>query len=148
MLIPNGPPSDPTAVAAFASGLGFSLPADYVAFLEQQNGGSVSVCKVEADDVGDVLVDYIFGIGQKKVLDLQYWQSRYKQEIPDRSLLIGTDPGGNFFLLVTGDDESRGIYYYDHSHFYKRSSKHGNTYYVCDEFSTFLDAVNRPSSSC
>ncbi|MFC2422978.1 MAG: hypothetical protein ACFNPZ_02905, partial [Fusobacterium polymorphum] len=49
------------------------------------------------------------------------------------------DPIG-MLLLVTEDvgDFSKGIYFYDHSHFFEASNSDCNTYFVCDTFSEFI----------
>jgi len=67
----------------------------------------------------------------------------FKDDIPDKSLIIGSDFGGGMILLVTveNDDFSKGIYYYDHSHFFEASNSENNTYFICDTFNEFIDIL-------
>ena len=64
----------------------------------------------------------------------------FHEDFPDKSLVIGADPGGAMLLLVTTEvgDFSKGIYFYDHSHFFEASNSNCNTYFVCDTFSEFI----------
>ena len=64
----------------------------------------------------------------------------FSEDFPEKSLVIGRDPGGAMLLLVTTDvgDFSKGIYFYDHSHFFEGSNSDCNTYFVCDTFTEFI----------
>ena len=64
----------------------------------------------------------------------------FSEDFPQKSLVIGADPGGAMLLLVTTDvgDFSKGIYFYDHAHFFQASNSDCNTYFVCDTFSEFI----------
>ena len=57
-----------------------------------------------------------------------------------KALSSGEIQEGGMLLLVTEDvgDFSKGIYFYDHSHFFEASNSDCNTYFVCDTFSEFI----------
>jgi len=69
----------------------------------------------------------------------------FSEDFPPKSLVIGEDPGGAMLLLVTTDvgDFSKGIYFYDHSHFFEASNSNCNTYFVCDTFSEFITILEQ-----
>jgi hypothetical protein len=83
-------------------------------------------------------VGIFFGIGIKKgFADIIEINEEYDDDIPKKSLLIGTDVGSGFILLVA-DGENDGIWYYDHTYFFDKSNDELNTYVICETFSDFL----------
>jgi hypothetical protein len=138
-------PANQEAVRAFQSSIRFALPADYRRFLEQYNGGKFKgalfrVPVLQTDEALDVLFGLNFGIDHpKRSLDLSFWQIEMAGEVPEQSIIIGSDPGGNFLVL---DDE--GVYYYDHVHYYPQSSVERNAYKVASSFTEFLNLLRPP----
>ena len=121
---------------AFQEFLGFTLPDDYFNFLTQNDGAII-----------DEAYFYVKGIEEYIMFELFYdieecieTYEEFHEDFPDKSLVIGTDPGGAMLLLVTTDvgDFSKGIYFYDHSHFFEASNSNCNTYFGCDTFSEFI----------
>jgi len=105
---------------AFQEFLGFTLPDDYFNFLVKNDGA---------------IIDLFYNI--EKCIKIY---EEFSDDFPSKSLVIGRDPGGGMLLLVTEDvgDFSKGIYFYDHSHFFEASNSDCNTYFVCDTFSDFI----------
>ena len=141
---------DETAIYAFEQRIGFSLPDDYRRFLLKNNGAQANsqiffVKYLEQD----VMLDVFFGIThpESRSLTLGYWLQEYGDEIDEKSLLIGSDPGGRFLLYVTSGEE-KGIYYWDHSHFFPQSSEEeGNTYFVANSFDDFMATLRKYESA-
>jgi len=132
--------ADSQALAAFESTLPFALPADYRAFLEKHNGGLFKgalflVPELKTEETLDVL----FGFNPKRALDLRFWQKEMAGEIPEKSLIIGKDPGGNLLVL-----DQEGIYYWDHTHYYPQSSNAKNAYKVASSMTEFLEKLRPP----
>lgn len=112
--------------------LRIKLPENYRTFLIETNGGTLSNSILELDRPGDLLIDCFFGFNEEDSLSINYWIENFSDEIPEGSLIIGSDAGGGFLLLCTKEEE--GIYYYDHSYSFQSSSDNENTYYVCAKF--------------
>ena len=121
---------------AFQEFLGFALPDDYFNFLTQNDGATI-----------DEAYFYVKDIEEYSMFDLFYdieecieTYEEFSEDFPSKSLVIGTDPGRGMLLLVTTDvgDFSKGIYFYDHSHFFEASNSDCNTYFICDTFTDFI----------
>jgi len=117
---------------AFQEFLGFTLPDDYFNFLAQNDG-----------DIEEyIMFDLFYNI--EKCIKIY---EEFSDDFPEKSLVIGRDPGGGMLLLVTTDvgDFSKGIYFYDHSHFFEASNSDCNTYFICDTFSEFITILEHPT---
>ena len=137
---------DEKVISAFEREINFSLPTDYRAFLQANNGASVDgqVFFVSDLDQG-VLMDVFFGItnAEERSLTLGYWLNEFGDELQEKTLIIGSDPGGGMITYVTAG-EDKGIYYWDHSHFFPQSSEEeGNTYFLADSFDDFMAALRK-----
>ena len=121
---------------AFQEFLGFTLPDDYFNFLAQNDGATIDEAYFYVKDIEEYIMFELFYDIEECMEDYQ----EFKDDIPDKSLVIGADPGGAMLLLVTAEvgDFSKGIYFYDHSHFFEASNSDCNTYFVCDTFSEFI----------
>lgn len=139
MLIANGSLSE-SEISKFEAKLGFGLPSEYRNFLIKTNGGQCADATVSTSKPGNFLVDYIFGLGLNRQLDLSFWQDEFNGDIPEKSIIIGSDAGGGFLLLLLADGRDL-VYYYDHAHSFASSSEQENTYLICDKFSDFLDLI-------
>jgi hypothetical protein len=137
-------PLTEAALIRFEAQIGFALPADYRQFLREHDGGVVAQQVFTIPDLGqDVLLDTLFGIHNSvaETLTLGYWLGEYGEEIPEKTLLIGADPGGRFLMYVTEGD-NRGIYYWDDERFFPQSTdEEGDTYFVADSFADFCDSL-------
>ena len=112
------------------------MPDDYFNFLAQNDGAIIDEAYFYVKDIEEYIMFDLF-------YDIEECIEAYEEfcdDFPEKSLVIGRDPGGAMLLLVTTDvgDFSKGIYFYDHSHFFEASNSDCNTYFVCDTFSEFI----------
>ena len=120
----------------FQEFLGFTLPDDYFNFLAQNNGAIIDEAYFYVKDIEEyIMFDLFYNI--EKCIKIY---EEFSDDFPDKSLVIGRDPGGGMLLLVTTEvgDFSKGIHFYDHSHFFEASNSDCNTYFICDTFSEFI----------
>ncbi|MBV8327738.1 SMI1/KNR4 family protein [Chryseobacterium sp.] len=115
------------------------LPDDYQKFLVECNGGLVENAYLYIKDLNEYMImGNFFGIEiEKGFADIVKINDEYDDDIPEKSLLIGSDAGSGFLLLVN-DGDNNGIRYYDHTYFFDESSDDLNTYYICGTFTEFL----------
>ena len=128
---------------AFQEFLGFTLPDDYFNFLVQNDGAIIDEAYFYVKDIEEyIMFDLFYDI--EKCIKIY---EEFSDDFPDKSLVIGRDPGGGMLLLVTTDvgDFSKGIYFYDHSHFFEASNSDCNTYFICDTFSEFITILEHPT---
>jgi len=121
---------------AFQEFLSFILPDDYFNFLVQNDGAIIDEAYFYVKDIEEYIMFDLF-------YDIEECIETYEEfsdDFPDKSLVIGRDPGGGMLLLVTTEvgDFSKGIHFYDHSHFFEASNSDCNTYFICDTFSEFI----------
>ena len=124
---------------AFQEFLGFTLPDDYFNFLAQNDGATIDEAYFYVKDIEEyIMFDLFYDI--KECIETY---EEFSEDFPSKSLVIGTDPGGGMLLLVTTDvgDFSKGIHFYDHSHFFEASNSENNTYFICDTFNEFIDIL-------
>lgn len=136
--------NDEAVVSNFEQQIGFSLPSDYRNFLVQNNGGRVDSQSFFVKDLDqEILLDALFGITNSKArsLTLGYWLAEYGDELQEKTLIIGRDPGGRFLIYIT-EGEDKGVYYWDDTSFFPQSTEEdGNTYFVADSFALFCDSL-------
>jgi hypothetical protein len=114
------------------------LPEDYKNFLIQYNGGYVIDGYLYVKELDEIMpMGYFWGIGIETGFANIIEINEEYDNIPKKSLLIGTDEGSGFLLLVN-DGENNGIWYYDHTYFFDQSTDELNTYFICDAFSDFI----------
>lgn len=115
------------------------LPEDYKNFLIKYNGADIVDEIFYVKDIEQkILMGGFYGVeSDKKKIGLINQNKEYGDDIPDNSLLIGSDPGSGWILLVN-DGENNGIWYYDHSYFFSKLSDELNTYFICETFTDFL----------
>ena len=121
---------------AFQEFLGFTLPDDYFNFLAQNDGATIDEAYFYVKDIEEYIMFELF-CDIKECIETY---EEFHEDFPEKSLVIGADPGGAMLLLVTTDvgNFSKGIYFYDHSHFFEASNSDCNTYFVRDTFSEFI----------
>ena len=127
----------------FQEFLDFTLPDDYFNFLAQNDGATIDEAYFYVKDIEEyIMFDLFYDI--EKCIKIY---EEFSDDFPDKSLVIGRDPGGGMLLLVTTDvgDFSKGIYFYDHSHFFEASNSDCNTYFICDTFSEFITILEHPT---
>ena len=110
---------------------GLGLPAEYVQFLATLNGGKCRQDRsIRLSNGTEVLCDCLFGFGLEPGLDFQFWQKELADDLPKDCVVIGSDPGGAFFLLMKECGAWK-LMYYDHAHGIPSSNDEENTY-ECD----------------
>ena len=123
--------------------LSVSIPADYKAFLIEHNGICTenTIVRIEAIEE-ETLLNVLFSCDNQlnRALTLEYWNTEYKDDIPEGALLIGDfQDGGFLFLIPAGND--KGVYYYDHAYTFESSDDDGNTYLLADTFEAFINSL-------
>ena len=115
------------------------LPLDYRFFLIENNGADIEDAFFYVKDINQTIpMGYFFGVETKeRAADIIKINKEYGDDLAESSFLIGNDIGSGFILLVF-DGENVGIWYYDHTHFFKQSTDELNTYFIADSFSDFL----------
>ncbi len=123
--------------------LSVSLPADYKEFLLKHNGiyTEDSIVKIDAIEE-ETLLNALFSCDNQlnRALTLEYWNTEYKDDIPEGALLIGDFQDGGFLLLIPAGND-KGVYYYDHAFTFESSDDDGNTYFLADTFDAFINNI-------
>lgn len=123
--------------------LSVSLPADYKEFLLKHNGICTenTIVRIEAIEE-ETLLNVLFSCDNQlnRALTLEYWNTEYKDDIPESALLIGDFQDGGFLLLIP-DGDYKGVYYYDHAYTFESSDDDGNTYLLADTFEAFINSL-------
>ena len=140
MFSPNGKLSE-KYIADFEREHQISLPDDYREFLQRTNGGTLQDAVLKPERPGDLLIDCLFGINDKDELSLNFWNNEFEGEIPENSVIVGSDAGGGF-LLICMEEGLEGVYYYDHSYLFPTSSDSENTYLISQSFSELLTKLS------
>lgn len=139
-LIPYGSPI-PQNIRLLEEKFALTLPSDYKEFLTKFNGGNVLDACFYIKELNEfVLMGNFFGIGiEKGFSDINRINYEYS-DIPADSILIGSDAGSGLLLLVC-DEVNKGIWYYDHTYFFKASSDDLNTYFICETFTEMMEIL-------
>ena len=133
---------DEATVQEFEKRLGFDLPKDYKNFLTQNDGVKFEnyahfyVSALEQN----VLMDILYGVTGEKRYSITRQNNIFKDEIPEKSLLIGEDPGGTPILLIC-EGKNSGVYFFDSNYFFEGSSDEQNTYWLADTFTEFMNLL-------
>ncbi len=132
-------------ILSFENKYKLKLPKDYTNFLLHFNGGQVA-----PEDEGEILIEYLnefisvdvlYGIKTgKQLCDIDYWMEKYKNEMPNKTVIIG-DSYQNGFIVMMCSDEDNGIYYWDDSYHFKNSNDEGNTYFLSNSFFDFAKKI-------
>ncbi|MBD2782869.1 SMI1/KNR4 family protein [Xenorhabdus szentirmaii] len=155
MPIKHGISVDDREIFSIEQRYSITLPKSYCSFLKKYNGFYIEdpdACNLEYHGVddGEIAFDSLFGINiENENFNLDEINNDYLDEISfiKNTLIIGTDPGGNFYVLVT-EGESKGIYYWDRTHLHVEDDVQdiainevdecGNLYRISDSFETFF----------
>jgi hypothetical protein len=129
----------PKVFAEFKQRYNLSLPADYEAFLLEHNGGNPIP---SANRNPETEVQWIFGIHQG-----EYWASLEKKmqtfhgRLPQNTLPIASDPGGNLFLISLRAETYGQIWFWDHENEAEEDAGEyfGNIIKTADSFTGFID---------
>ncbi|MDV5356879.1 SMI1/KNR4 family protein [Enterobacter asburiae] len=158
MPLSYGKPAAKNAILPLLTTFSFSAPEAYLDFLQLLNGLAVKspdYCNLPYHGVerGEVAFSALFGIDTRnKYYDLKYYNDEFLEELDFLSgaLLIGDDPGGNFFVLINGGDRE-GVYYWDRTHLHceddiqqfdiAEQQECGNLYKVAPDFTIFYQMI-------
>jgi hypothetical protein len=122
---------DEASIRAFEASLAIELPAEYVDFLLRSNGAACGYERaISLSNGEEVLCDFLFGLERNDALCVSFWLKELSGDLPERCVVIGSSPGGGFFLLQEIADRWS-VWYYDHCHSFASSSDSENTY-VCN----------------
>ena len=128
-------------IEEFEKHIGFSLPTDYKEFILDNNGGSISNCKFFVPGLSETInLHVLFGITLEKNNNLYTWYNEYASDMFERSVIIGSDCGSGLIVLCNNED-SPGIYYWDHSYNFEQSDDENNVYKISNDFITFVNAL-------
>lgn len=119
--------------------LNLKLPKDYSSFLIENNGADIENAYFKVKEINQVIpMGFFFGCDIKDgYADILEINNEYKDDILESSLLIGNDIGSGFLLLIF-DGENDGVWYYDHTYFFKESKDDLNTFFIADSFADFM----------
>lgn len=135
---------DEKAIRAYEAANDIQLPTDYVEFLLRSNGSTCQHDRTILLSNGvEVLCDCLFGLNLRSPLNLNFWQEELSGDLPERCVVIGSSPGGGFFLLLEFERRWR-VYYYDHSYSFASSSDTENTYACSIELKELLALAAAP----
>ena len=118
MPISCGKPANKDEIKILEEKFIISLPEDYKDFLRLKNGfivKSPGFCELEYEGVDEGVIAFyaLFGMNMKKPNhDIFRQNDNFLSELDfiDDKLIIGDEPGGNFYLILNGS-ESQGGYY-------------------------------------
>ena len=137
----NEPLTIEQSVVHFEKKYGLVLPEDYKNFLKTHN---VYITKENTSVFVDSLnveleIDSLFGFDESRDwLDINYWMDQYQDELPEGSVIIGCDIMKGFFIIM---GNGSGIYYWDDSMNFDKSTPESNAYYVCSNFTEFAKLI-------
>ena len=120
-----------------------SPPSDYLAFLLKRNGYTFKDPRPSVNAGPHVVhVEHLFGLNKPRSIDLFFVNREYSEDIPPRSILIGSLLEHQLLFLSVNKDIS-GVYVYDHSCLLSGSCDSLNTYRVADGFTDLLGNISR-----
>jgi hypothetical protein len=84
----------------------------------------------------------LYGILPKRTRgDVEYETEKMSEYLPEGFIVIGHDPGGNGFLLATEGDNRGRVYFWDKGGLLSSTETAGNTFWLADSMSLFLNSV-------
>ncbi|EOC3062513.1 SMI1/KNR4 family protein [Cronobacter dublinensis] len=120
MAIFTGTGIGETDIDNLARRFSVTFPNDYSDFLKKYNGFRVKspgYCNIPFNKVdnGFISFDVLFGHGvSNKYFDISTMNDELLDELSfvEHAVIIGADPGGNYYVLITEGGQS-GVYYWD-----------------------------------
>jgi hypothetical protein len=113
--ITSNKPADAAALERWTKSLPGRLPADYLRFLQQSNGG-----KPQPNRCPDMRGEFRFsvrtllGITGSSDTDLGAHMERFRGRVPGNMIPIGYDDCGNLFVLSIAGKDAGCVYFWDH----------------------------------
>ena len=136
----------PDEIFALEQALGVVLPADYKAFLLQQNGGRPREYEASIPEWGSTPVARLLGVSASGRSDIAFQAKRMASLLPAGVIPVGDDPGGNYFCLDTTKAGAGSVLLWDHESSTPDENE-GETefklYRVAPSFNAFLASLRR-----
>jgi hypothetical protein len=128
----------------FEKEFSIKLPNDYKEYLLDNNGVIIEEAYFYINELKQYIsMGVFYGIEiENNTIDIVKINREFEDDILENTLLIGEDEGGGMILLIF-DGSNDGIWYYDHSYFFKESTDKLNTYYICETFSEFMEILQK-----
>ena len=122
-----------------------ALPKEYISFLQTYNGGIVEKNdrnKVFVRDLSSTIsVDVLYGLKtESSASDIRTWMDKFQDELVNGAIIIGDDLMHGLIVMIC-DGEDSGIYYWDDSYQFEESSDEENTYWIADNFQSFIQQL-------
>lgn len=135
-------PATEAMIDAFAERNEVDLPEDYRRFLIAYNGGRPKSNRCEVSIVNEaIIVDLLFGLTESRGCDIETFNAEYRDQLAPGFTIVGSDPGGAFFILGT-TPPNVGVFFWDHQHFFDKSSdENGNTYLIAESFTEWIESL-------
>jgi hypothetical protein len=133
------------AIKEFEKLIKFSLPQDYQQFLMEYNGGSaLGIFHVNTLHE-DIFLHVLFGLMRNEELDLKSWFLEYKDDLMPYTVIVGGDMGAGLIVLLNSP-QKQGVYYWDHSYYFNKSSDNRNIYKIANSFQEFIYNLKAPET--
>ncbi|TDL32776.1 SMI1/KNR4 family protein [Jeotgalibacillus sp. S-D1] len=135
-----------TNIKDFEKKYSVNIPEDYREFLEKQNGGIVekndqNVIPVE-DISEEITIDVLFGLNTGSAAsNVDTWMDKLKDDLLDGAVIIGDDIMQGLIVMIC-EGEFSGIYYWDDAYNFEESDDNENTYWIADDFKSFIKKIN------
>lgn len=118
------------------------LPGDYINFLMTFNGGRPSPNLIKLEDTIFVVNDLLATVGDEKIYNsIENYCDVYKNRTPLKTVPIGTNPGGDLFLIDLNIETFGKIYYWSHD---EESDDDGSYFFenITPLFNNFDEFIN------
>lgn len=139
-------PINPADIFEFEETNEVSLPDDYKDFLLKHNGGRPEPNGLQEPSTD---VQWLFGMVEEPAwASLFHALDTYEGRIPAWYMPIGTDSGGNLFIMSLYEENKGVVALWWHE---GEAEKNGSEYFdnlthVADSFSEFIDLLTDPNS--
>lgn len=121
------------------------LPGDYSDFLIKSIGDyrafedvSLTVSGVD-EPIG---IDTLFGFSAKRSLNLMEWYREYRDELPEKAIIIG-DSCGAGLIVLTWQEDWRGVFLWDNALVLESSTEEDCLYRIADSFKEFQKMLRK-----
>ena len=137
------------AIDKFEASVGMVLPIGYRKFLLKHNGGVFEEANMIVPQVGEEVSFEVFnGLGLMTQLDVASHYESLKAHLPEQTIPIGRDPGGNPFLIdLSRDDEPGSVYYWDIHRMLNKKTRKAIAYQLTKSFDDFLASLPMEGSA-
>ena len=139
-------PVDQKDFTAIERLVGCPLPANIRSFLEHASGGTPAKAEFRYGKTGDgaSLVQYFYAVtGKARDADLLVnVLSVLKDRIPQTTLPLAEDPGGNVVLIYLEGNRQGEVWYWDHDQEGQQSDLDANLHFISKSLQAFLASLS------